>query len=676
MKKGKRTAGKHEHKSSKVPALQSLGFKLSGFVSAGILIVGVFAIAFMSVNMKGMIEEINTERSQYVVSVVESFLERQEKDSQVVAVDIARDRMLVTAMEGKNAASAKAAAISVIESMKFDVDFCIISDEHGNVIARTHSDVSGDSVAEQKNVQLALKGETSSYTDVGEEIKIGFLTGTPIRNSANRVIGTVTTGYDWTNTDLVDSLKGDTSNEITIFLGDERVNTTLMDKGQRAIGTKLDSNIADAVLTEGESYFGEAKILGTPYATAYTPISTPDGERVGILFAGVSLEKTNGAITRLISVSTVVVLLIIAAMVTLFMQFARKTIYAPLDEMAHAATALAMGDLNPHLEYSSNDEIGILAHALKSTIATLKSYITDISEKLEEVSKGNLLVTTDLEYVGDFSQLRSSVEKTVTTLNRTIKTITNTAHQVSTGSEQVASGAQSLAVGSTQQAAVVEELSASIAEIAAQAEKNAAMVRGTTQQLAYAGERLDSGNRQMHSLNTAMAEIEATSSQIASITRIIEDIAFQTNILALNAAIEAARAGTAGKGFAVVADEVRNLAAKSAEAARQTSTLITSSVAAIETGTKMAGETEKVLREVVESSAKSIEEISQVEESSANQVSVIEQVKEGLNQVSSVIQTNAATAEENSATSEEMSAQAATLLDEVRKFKLKDDREF
>ena len=114
MKKGKRTAGKHEHKSSKVPALQSLGFKLSGFVSAGILIVGVFAIAFMSVNMKGMIEEINTERSQYVVSVVESFLERQEKDSQVAAVDIARDRMLVTAMEGKNAASAKAASISVI----------------------------------------------------------------------------------------------------------------------------------------------------------------------------------------------------------------------------------------------------------------------------------------------------------------------------------------------------------------------------------------------------------------------------------------------------------------------------------------------------------------------------------------------------------------------------------
>ena len=183
---------------------------------------------------------------------------------------------------------------------------------------------------------------------------------------------------------------------------------------------------------------------------------------------------------------------------------------------------------------------------------------------------------------------------------------------------------------------------------------------------------VNDGNDRMEQLSEAMAEISATSDQIANITKVVEDIAFQTNILALNAAIEAARAGSAGKGFAVVADEVRNLAAKSAEAAKQTGTLIESSVLAVERGAELTSETAQALYAVGTSTGEVTDSFEKIEKSITEQTVAIEQIKEGLVQISAVVQTNAATAEENSATSEEMSAQAATLREEIRKFQLAD----
>jgi methyl-accepting chemotaxis protein len=177
----------------------------------------------------------------------------------------------------------------------------------------------------------------------------------------------------------------------------------------------------------------------------------------------------------------------------------------------------------------------------------------------------------------------------------------------------------------------------------------------------------------MRRLTEAMAEIDSASGQIASITKVIEDIAFQTNILALNAAIEAARAGNAGKGFAVVADEVRSLAGKSAEAAKQTAELIRISVDSVTRGTQLTTQTADILQEVGLKTDKANESIARIERASAEQADAIEQVKLGLMQVASVVQTNAATAEENSATSEEMSAQAAALREEVGKFRLRND---
>ena len=167
-----------------------------------------------------------------------------------------------------------------------------------------------------------------------------------------------------------------------------------------------------------------------------------------------------------------------------------------------------------------------------------------------------------------------------------------------------------------------------------------------------------------------MKEIGAASHKISSITKVIEDIAFQTNILALNAAVESARAGEAGKGFAVVADEVRSLAGKSAEAAKQTADLIMHSVTSVSEGEQLADETAKVLKGVAEQAVLVEQAIKEIEESSSYQVQVIEQINQGLSQVSAVIQTNAATAEESSSSSEELAAQAQMLQQEVSRFRL------
>ncbi len=340
--------------------------------------------------------------------------------------------------------------------------------------------------------------------------------------------------------------------------------------------------------------------------------------------------------------------------------------------MVKAADKLACGEVSVNIDASSKDEIGVLAQTFRRMSGTLKLMITDASYLLGELADGNFTVHTQAEesYVGDYLSLLDSMRKMRDRLSNTLKSIDVAADQVATGSDQVSSGAQALASGSTEQAASVEELSASIERIAEQAAENSATVELASKSVNQAGENANAGNVHMKQLTSAMADIGTASDQIASITKVIEDIAFQTNILALNAAIEAARAGSAGKGFAVVADEVRNLAAKSAEAAKQTSDLIQASVATVAKGAEISARTAQILQDVGVSASKVTESFGKIQKSSIEQAAAIKQIKQGLFQISTVVQTNAATAEENSATSEEMSAQAAALRGEVGKFKL------
>ncbi|QRV22222.1 HAMP domain-containing protein [Lacrimispora saccharolytica] len=347
----------------------------------------------------------------------------------------------------------------------------------------------------------------------------------------------------------------------------------------------------------------------------------------------------------------------------------------PIIKITNRMKLLSQGNLTEETpQIKSRDEVGELSKSIDSSIKTLFLYVEDITRNMEEIAAGNLKTGPAQEYIGDFKRIETAVYDSVRNLSETLSLIHMAAEQVSTGASQVAYGAQDLASGSTEQASAIEELEASIEKIAEQALDNSCNVKMAAQFVEQTGSSVSDGDEHMSRLTEAMTDISAASDQITSITKVIEDIAFQTNILALNAAVEAARAGDAGKGFAVVADEVRNLASKSSEAAKKTAELIQHSAATVAEGSQIAEQAAKILRSIRENAVKVNESIVKIEQASVEQSDAIEQIKLGLSQVSAVVQTNAATAEENSATSQEMSAQAATLRMEVEKFKLNTER--
>ena len=384
--------------------------------------------------------------------------------------------------------------------------------------------------------------------------------------------------------------------------------------------------------------------------------------------------KSNGrtAITTIIFMVLVVIVVIVLSI--LLGMFVAGIIGKPLLLMTRLANMLSVGDIETDWLLTGSDaeldkrkdEIGMLSSAFNKLIESTKKQI----KAAQYVSEGDL--TANVEIRSNNDVLGKALSALVKSLNRMVIAIVGASEQVSAGANSLSDSSLSLSQGATEQASSVEELTASLEQIGSQTILNAQNADTANKFAKNAKAKADGGNDQMKEMLKAMDEINVSSRSINKIIKVIDDIAFQTNILALNAAVEAARAGQHGLGFAVVAEEVRTLAAKSATAAKETTQLIESSIKKVKAGTEIANDTAAALASIVEEIEKSANLVNSIAIASKEQASAIEQINQGILQVSQVVQSNASTSEESAAASQELSGQAAQLKEIVSIFKIRD----
>ena len=344
--------------------------------------------------------------------------------------------------------------------------------------------------------------------------------------------------------------------------------------------------------------------------------------------------------------------------------FVIKAVKKPLDEIVRAIKVIGEGGVEIQLKKINDDEFGIITDELNAMVESVRKN----AKIAAEIADGDLSMEVEPRTGNDV--MGRAFKKLVNDQNHVLGNIREASMQVTTGSEQVASASQSLAQGSTEQASALEQISASIDDIAERTKVNAAQANEANTLVHEAKSGAVRGNAQMDEMIGAMHEINSASENISKIIKVIDDIAFQTNILALNAAVEAARAGSHGKGFAVVAEEVRNLAGKSAQAASETAELIEDSISKVARGSKLAEDTAKALEVIVGNVDKIVEIISSIATASNEQATAITQIDQAIGQVSQVVQSNSATSEQCAAASEELSNQAHRLRELIARFKL------
>ena len=385
-------------------------------------------------------------------------------------------------------------------------------------------------------------------------------------------------------------------------------------------------------------------------------------------------DKAQGYVTSA-SVFMIAMTAVLVIAGAILMTITIRTIRKGVTECMVAAEKMADGDFMVDITYTSKDEIGRLAEAMRSLSGRTGRVVSDIDQVMGKIADGDLNAKSNNEmmYIGTFGNILASMKNLISKLNTTMTHINNASEQVAAGSEQVSGGAQALSQGATQQASSIQELAATINVIADMINVNAEDAAEASAKTNEAGAQMQEANAKMEELVKAMDEISTSSDETKKIIKTIEDIAFQTNILALNAAVEAARAGAAGKGFAVVADEVRNLASKSAEAAKNTTAMIEGTVVAIEKGNTLVDEVAEKMGAVAAAAGAVAVINNKISDASKEAADSIVQVTVGVDQISEVVQTNSATAEESAAASEELSGQSQLLRDLVSEFQLVDE---
>ncbi|RFZ80228.1 methyl-accepting chemotaxis protein [Lacrimispora amygdalina] len=551
-------------------------------------------------------------------------------------------------------------------------DLAVISKE-GVVTRSASGEHIGESYAGADYITKALSGQTTISTTEYD--------------SNNALVIRVATPYDFGI--LVGTYDGSVlSNLIKDFKIGKTGNAFLLD----STGTLIGGNNADLVqqrsnmienaksdssyasigkmfqkIISGKTDIGKYEYKGVSRYCYYSPVSGSDGWALGVV---APINETTTSIYTV--VFGMVILMLLSIGVGCFLAFWFAGSFAgPISAIANRMKLLSNGDLTSDVPVlKRKDEIGQLAEEIGNYVTSVRSYNSTIAASMDKIASGDFSPSESMNFNGDYVVIQEAILKAEDMLAKTMETINMSADEVAKGSAQVSQGAQNLSQGAVEQAASVEELSSSVNEISNSLLSTAKTVEGINNQAGRVGKAMEEGNAQMQVMMQSMGQISQKSKEIEKVNKLIEDIAFQTNILALNAAVEAARAGEAGKGFAVVADEVRNLAGKSANAAKDTSSLVADTITAVEKGTEVASSTGETLNGILMETRNMVTAIEKSASELQEQSDKVTQVTVGIEQISSVVQSNSATAEQSAAASEELSGQAENLRELMSKFRL------
>ncbi len=617
------------------------------------------------------------------------------------ASTITRIPELINGVKNKNTADLQPLSKQLLTDLK--VDFITITDKDGTVIARGHSDQTGDSAAKRPSFTAAIKGK--KYSDILSSdtalVKLSLRQSYPIKDNSE-IIGTIEYGADMASGELITSLKQILEMEVSVYQGTKPLFTTAAAELQQLIGTGAsDTGISSTVLQQGNTAFKQVKTTGNSYSELYWPITSSQGI-IGMYSIAKSNQTAVAGLHRMLRDLSLygAVIVVILLIISYFLGSAIERKVAEqnhwydqiLNKLRAPVSAVDMKMKPVFMNKSALDIAGNGAEFAAKGVQTAKSCaqiwrtalcgtkqcpLANLQRTGSNLTSVNLL-GADFEIeayylenlkgekIGMFEVLNDVSEKCQ--IQRVAKEISSVSSELDISCTEVSTASESLSQGATDQAAALEEVTATMTQIESQITANAENAVKASNLTREATELASQGKSQMEKMVSAMEQITENSTLTQNIIKTIDDIAFQTNLLALNAAVEAARAGHHGKGFAVVAEEVRNLASRSAKATAETSALVDKSNSQINDGMNITRTTAESLLKITEVIGSVNELASSIAIASNEQAQGISQVNIGLNQVDNVMQQNAVNAQETADSASRLAQQEETLNELVRQF--------
>lgn len=420
----------------------------------------------------------------------------------------------------------------------------------------------------------------------------------------------------------------------------------------------------------GDTAGAIALVFGDEYAATVAEINTVTDTCIQDVQNRMSRNQTILNMIMMISMGIFILCFLInSRKIITTLSFAKKELLLPVVKVSDQIQELARGHFEDHLDLPEDDsEVGTMVRAIHFMNDNFTKMVTEISRILGEMGEGNYQVAPTEEYVGDFIQIKESMEKIIADTRNTLSTIRNTANDIGSGSEQLAQAATDLAEGCTRQAGQISDSSQMINNMTKSIEEKAETAKQTAEISKEAAHTVEEGNQKMQELKAAISDISKCSEEIRSIIQVIEDIASQTNLLSLNASIEAARAGEAGRGFAVVAEQVKNLAEQSTQAAGETTKLIETTITAVEKGIAIAEDTESNMEQVMVNTQSAATRMIEMAQTLQTEAVNMKQIDERISQMTEIVDSNSASSEETAAVSEEQSSLVQTMVHMMDQF--------